>query len=309
MPCKIFIISFAHFSVWRDGNQVKQFYLNLPEIASTSLPRSAMVFAVAVAVFLLSILLVPRKHLLRSKRVAHDLLYYVFYNSVLSIAFLFIPLRRLIFPVLRILDYGLLAAFTPVPRFVIYFVAADLLSYWHHRWMHTRWLWPFHAVHHEQRAVTVFTSARKHLVEAVASTAALLMLGAILGNPPADTIWFLAVRYAKDATLHSGLKWRYGPLYWFVASPLFHSTHHSAEEEESNHNFGAFFSLWDMLFRTHRNSFVTPKQQGVHGLVMPSLWSQFWMPLKMTRQGVAAAVRANGHENVVSSPVGANTQS
>ena len=168
-------------------------------------------------------------------------------------------------------------------------MAADFVSYWHHRWMHSRFLWAFHSVHHEQRELTALTSGRKHLVEAATTPILLLALAAVLGSPPQDALWFFVLKYLKDATLHSGLRWSYGPLYWIVVSPLFHSAHHSTEVEVSNSNFGVFFSFWDMIFGTHRYTSIAPDRQGVEGLSMPTLWSQFWLPFKMVKQSAEGA--------------------
>lgn len=286
---------------------MRYFYAHFFSIAKAALPHMATIFVVATVVFLVSVALRPRKMRLLSKGLAHDVLYYVFFNSVLGDAILLIPIWRLMLPVLRIFDWNLLADLVPFAQFLIFFIAADLVSYWHHRWMHTRWLWPFHSVHHEQRELTVYTAARKHLLEGVISTVMLLLLTAMLGAPPADAFWFLIIRYAKDATLHSGLNWRYGPFYWVVVSPLFHSTHHSIEEEVSNHNFGVFFSFWDHLFRTHRLSLQAPEEQGVRGLDMPTLSSQFLTPFRMARRDLIGTAGPTAERSPAVEPVGQMT--
>jgi len=265
---------------------LREFYSNFPLIALLSLPRFGIAVAAATAVFLLDYLIRPRPALFRTRTCLHDVLYYAFHNSVLASAVLVIPERRLFLPLLRLINCQILAALPALPDFVVFFVAADFVSYWHHRWMHSRFLWAFHSVHHEQREVTVFTSGRRHLIEAATTPIMLLALAAVLGSQPQDALWFFILRYLKDATLHSGLRWNYGPLYWIVVSPLFHSAHHSTEVEVSNSNFGVFFSFWDMIFGTHRYTSFAPERQGVDGLSMPTLWSQFWLPFKMAKQGI-----------------------
>jgi sterol desaturase/sphingolipid hydroxylase (fatty acid hydroxylase superfamily) len=264
---------------------VREFYSNFPSIALLSLPRMGIVVLAATAIFLLDYLIRPRPGMFRPRAWLHDILYYAFYNSILAAAILAVPERRLFLPLLRLLNWQILATLPVLPGFVIFFVAADFVSYWHHRWMHSRFLWAFHSVHHEQRELTAFTSGRKHLVEAATTPILLLALAAVLGSPPQDALWFFVLKYLKDATLHSGLRWSYGPLYWIVVSPLFHSAHHSTEVEVSNSNFGVFFSFWDMIFGTHRYTSFAPERQGVEGLSMPTLWSQFWLPFKMAKQG------------------------
>lgn len=265
---------------------MRQFYLHFPELAMHTWASAASAFAIVIAVFVLSRFLGHREAVSQPRAVLHDAIYYGFYNSILAIAILNVPLSRLMLPILRPIDWQLLARYPEWVRLVVFLVAADFIFYWHHRLMHTRWFWPLHSVHHEQRDVTAFTATRKHVGEAVSSIAPVLALAAIVGNQPADPMWFFVFRYAVAAATHSGLRWRYGPFYWIVVSPLFHSTHHSIDVEVSEHNYGNFFSFWDLLFRTHLNTFAPPERQGVEGLSMPTLWSQFHEPLNMTWRNI-----------------------
>jgi sterol desaturase/sphingolipid hydroxylase (fatty acid hydroxylase superfamily) len=266
---------------------MREFYSNFPLIALFSLPRFGIAVAAASAIFLLDSLIRPRAAF-RSRRCLHDVLYYLFYNSIFYTAIVVIPVRRLFLPLLGLFNWHVLAALPALPRFIIFFLAVDFAGYWHHRWMHTRFLWGFHSMHHEQRELTVFTSRRKHVAEEATTSIMMLGIAAVLGSPPEDVLWFFAFRYLKDATLHSGLPWRYGPLYWIVVSPVFHSNHHSIDVAESNSNFGVFFSSWDILFGTHHHTTAPPETQGVEGLAMPTLWSQFVLPWKIVRQSVLA---------------------
>jgi sterol desaturase/sphingolipid hydroxylase (fatty acid hydroxylase superfamily) len=268
---------------------MRQFYLHFPTMVTQTWTHTASALAIVTAAFVLSRVLGHRTAVSQSRAVLHDAIYYGFYNSILAIAILNLPLNRLLMPILRPMSWQLLARYSGVVRFVAFFVAADLISYWHHRLMHTRWFWPLHSVHHEQRDVTAFTGNRKHIGEAVFSTAPLVALAAMIGNPPTDPMWFFVFRYSMAAATHSGLSWRFGPFYWIVVSPLFHSTHHSIDVEVSGHNYGNFFSCWDLLFGTHLNTFVAPERQGVEGLSMPTLWSQFWKPLNMTWRNMRRA--------------------
>lgn len=258
---------------------MKQFYLDFPAIALQSVNSAAVAIAIVTAVFFLSRALGHRTAVSQPRAVLHDAIYYGFYNSILAIAVLNVPLGRLMLPISRPFSWHLLAGYPEPVRFVVFFVAADFIDYWHHRLMHTRWLWPIHSVHHEQRDVTAFTVMRKHIGEAVLSTVPVIALADLIGNAPADPMWFFVIHYALSAATHSGLRWRYGPFYWILVSPLFHSAHHSIDEEVSAHNYGNFFSFWDLLFGTHINTFKVPERQGVEGLSMPTLWTQFRAPL------------------------------
>jgi hypothetical protein len=82
--------------------------------------------AAAATIFLLDWLIRPRKGILRSGRFLHDVLYSLFYNSILAAAVLAIPAARLLLPVLRSLNWHTLATLPALRGLVIFFVAADL---------------------------------------------------------------------------------------------------------------------------------------------------------------------------------------
>lgn len=278
---------------------MKQFYLHFPTIVMQTWPDAAIAMAIVTAVFLLSRVLGHRAAVSQRRAILHDAIYYGFYNSILVVAVLNLPLGRLMRPILRPIDWQILAGYPEIVRFAVFLVAADLISYWRHRLMHTRWLWPLHAVHHEQREVTAFTATRLHIGEALVSTVPMFALVAMIGDSPKDPMWFFVLRNSLAAAHHSGLRWRFGPFYWILVSPLFHSAHHSIDVEVSEHNYGGLLSFWDLLFGTHVNTFAVPARVGVEGLSMPTLWSQFWMPL----QWMWRSVRGPGGQTNASSIV------
>jgi sterol desaturase/sphingolipid hydroxylase (fatty acid hydroxylase superfamily) len=282
---------------------MKQFYLNFPAIAFHSWPAAAGALAIVSAVFVLSRVLGHRAPVSQPRAVVHDAIYYGFYNSILAIAILQVPLHRLLLPFLRLIDWHLLTGYPEVVRFVVFLMAADFMDYWNHRLMHTRWFWPLHSMHHAQRDLTAFSATRKHVGEAVWSMASLLALTAIIGDSPQDAMWFFVFRYAVAAANHSGLRWRFGPLYWILVSPLFHSAHHSIEVEVSEHNYGNFFSVWDQLFGTHIDTHLAPARQGVEGLSMPTLRSQFWMPLQTIGRNIRGVSQLDRGQQTPAAPV------
>lgn len=278
---------------------MKQFYLHFPTIVMQTWHDAAIAMAIVTAVFLLSRVLGHRAAVLEPRAILHDAIYYGFYNSILVVAVLNLPLSRLMGPILRPISWQILAGYPVIVRFVVFLVAADLISYWRHRLMHTRLMWPLHAVHHEQREVTAFTATRLHIGEALVSTVPMLALVAMIGNSPRDPLWFFVLRNSLAAAHHSGLRWRYGPFYWILVSPLFHSAHHSIDVEVSEHNYGGLLSFWDLLFGTHLNTFAAPARVGVEGLSMPTLWSQFWMPLQSMWGSVRGSADQTNASNIV----------
>ena len=129
--------------------------------------------------------------------------------------------------------------------------AGDFVGYWRHRLEHTAALWPAHAVHHSDTAMTWTTGLRFHpvnrLTTALIDTTALAMLGL----PPAALIANNLVRHYYGLFIHMDLPWTYGPLSRVFVSPAMHRWHHIRDAEGAGANFATVFSVFDQAFRTY----------------------------------------------------------
>lgn len=129
--------------------------------------------------------------------------------------------------------------------------AGDFVGYWRHRLEHTAALWPAHAVHHSDTAMTWTTGLRFHpvnrLTTALIDTTALAMLGL----PPAALIANNLVRHYYGLFIHVDLPWTYGPLGRVFVSPAMHRWHHVRDAEGAGANFATVFSVFDQAFRTY----------------------------------------------------------
>lgn len=123
----------------------------------------------------------------------------------------------------------------------------DLIGYWRHRIQHTAALWPAHAVHHSDRALTWITLLRMHPVDRL-STACDTVILLLLGFPP----WALALnnvaRHYYGYLIHADLPWTLGKFELILNSPAMHRWHHSREVHGKN--FATLFSMWDRMFGT-----------------------------------------------------------
>ena len=115
--------------------------------------------------------------------------------------------------------------------------------------IHTLWL--FHAVHHSQKELNIFTDDRAHIVD--------LVIGQLLTFIPffifnVSNLYAVAViaiyKPIHNRFIHANLKINLGWLGWVFTSPQFHRIHHSAEPEHADKNFGVYFSIYDHLFGT-----------------------------------------------------------
>lgn len=147
---------------------------------------------------------------------------------------------------------------------LVSFVFADFLNWLHHVIRHkVPLLWIFHAVHHSDREMNVFTDDRVHPVERVVAAGIMLFPQLILRIDVSWTAWMLLFQQLYTHVYHGNIRTDYGPLRWILVTPQSHRIHHSAEPEHVDRNFGVVFSIWDRLFGTHCDDRDVYPQTGV----------------------------------------------
>lgn len=127
--------------------------------------------------------------------------------------------------------------------------AADFIGYWRHRFEHLAWIWPAHAVHHSDRALTWTTGLRFHPINRFTTTMIDTTFLALLGFP----IWALAAanlfRHYYGLFIHTDVPWTFGPLGRVFVSPSMHRWHHA--RDKAGYNFASVFSVFDQAFGTY----------------------------------------------------------
>ncbi|HEY4965601.1 MAG TPA: sterol desaturase family protein [Puia sp.] len=129
---------------------------------------------------------------------------------------------------------------------------AEFFTWFNHFVRHkVHTLWFFHAVHHSQKEINIFTDDRAHIVD--------LVVGQLLTFIP-FFIFHVSSLYAvsiialykplHNRFIHANLKINLGWLGWIFTSPQFHRVHHSSDPAHADKNFGVYFSIYDHLFRT-----------------------------------------------------------
>lgn len=143
-----------------------------------------------------------------------------------------------------------ISSLPPLLQYLTALVAADFLGYFAHRLFHSGKLWDFHAIHHASEELDWLSAVRLHPVNQalgqVIIVAPLALLGfnlQILGTT-AGLLTFWAI------FVHANVRWTFGPLRYFIATPAFHRWHHTSQAEGLNKNFGGLFLFWDRLFGT-----------------------------------------------------------
>ncbi len=161
----------------------------------------------------------------------------------------------------------------------------DVILYWIHRVFHTRLAWDFHAVHHSPQVLDWMSFQRFHpvnyLLEFVVADVTVLLLGfspaALVALAPFNTVY--------SAMVHANLNWTFGPLRYFLASPVFHRWHHTTQEAGLNKNFASTFPFLDLLFGTfHMPPGELPEHFGNGEPDFPRhFWGQLLHPFREMR--------------------------
>lgn len=123
---------------------------------------------------------------------------------------------------------------------------------WLHHWVRHKVpvFWYFHAVHHSQKELNLFTQFRYHVLEYIiahtVSTIPLLMLAL---DMPVIVAWNVFHMWFTRF-YHANIRMNLGVLRYVIVTPQSHRIHHSYLAEHRDKNFGVLLSIWDRLLGT-----------------------------------------------------------
>lgn len=151
----------------------------------------------------------------------------------------------------------------PSMRFLLAFLAMDLLLYaWHRACHHYDSLWMFHRVHHNDPYLNTSTAFRLHFLEIISTNCLKALLIIVLGI---DKIMFLGIEMITTLSImfhHTNISFKLEKMIGeLIIVPALHRVHHSTERSEHDSNYGAVLSLWDKLFGTQLA--IEPKAIGI----------------------------------------------
>jgi len=182
------------------------------------------------------------------------------------------------------------------PSVVVALVAVfvgDFIGYWRHRLEHTRLLWPSHAVHHSDTAMTWLALLRFHPVNRLSTfiidNSALILLG----FPAYALLVYTAVKHYYGFFIHADLPWRYGPLDKIFVSPVMHRWHHSTEGVAYQTNFATVFSIFDQMFGTYYLPGLVNTPLGVKSNMGKGVLGQLLHPFKLSSYRASQAILHN----------------
>jgi len=223
-----------------------------------------------------------------SRGFLQDVAYWFYYRSGLHQLLFTALLFGFLGPKLAFLKFPMLEHLSVISRGVLWIVVSDFTSYWVHRLQHaSRFFWSFHATHHAQEHLSFMTTTRFHPVDhCLADTVKFVPQMALGASPLSWLPLYLAMDFLA-ITQHSRIAWRLGPLSKVLATPWFHSFHHSTDPNHHNKNFGGLLSIWDYLFNTAVDSQKQPTEYGLADIKMPTLLSSLSQPFVLLYQTYA----------------------
>jgi sterol desaturase/sphingolipid hydroxylase (fatty acid hydroxylase superfamily) len=130
-----------------------------------------------------------------------------------------------------------------IPLTVVAMDGANWLA--HHADHRLDALWRFHALHHSQEELSVFTSFRAHpLMHTTGFVLATVPVVALMPTRPIAPV--LITVYICIGTLqHANLRWTFGPAGRVIVSPAYHRLHHAPNTQRVN--LGVVLTIWDVL--------------------------------------------------------------
>lgn len=142
------------------------------------------------------------------------------------------------------------ATWSPWAVLALAILVADFTSYLFHRVMHSRLLWPVHAIHHSDRAMTWTSLMRFHPLNRLIKLTAGITVMTLIGMPAYAIAIANTVRHIYGLFIHADLPWTFGPLKRVFVSPMMHRWHHCRDERLAGRNFATIFAFFDVAFGT-----------------------------------------------------------
>jgi sterol desaturase/sphingolipid hydroxylase (fatty acid hydroxylase superfamily) len=173
--------------------------------------------------------------------------------------------------------WGLLRRLPPgAARNLLGVLALDLGMYAWHRMNHrVGVLWRFHGVHHADLALDITTAPRLHPGELLGSIPVRCAQLLVIGASPRLVLGYELLIQAAALFHHSNLALGDRASSVFM-TPLLHTRHHAAVEEQRNVNWGIVLSLWDKLFGSFDPRPARDPRLGIEqvraSLTAPALW-------------------------------------
>ncbi|MFA6236342.1 MAG: sterol desaturase family protein [Bacteriovorax sp.] len=204
-------------------------------------------------------------------RQARDILYKRLLRNF-SLALMAFPVTRLMTlplvynfaALMNDLGWGLLNNISAQDAFknILGFIVLDYGTYWWHVANHKiKFFWRFHQVHHADKDMDSTTALRFHFGELVMSAFVRILLIFVFGLSPEILIIYDLLLTGFAIFHHSNLRLPVAldkTLSLLIVTPLYHQTHHSFFQSETDSNYAGIFSVWDKIHNSF-SALLNPK--------------------------------------------------
>ncbi|WHZ21800.1 MAG: Fatty acid hydroxylase family (carotene hydroxylase/sterol desaturase) [Nitrospira sp.] len=152
---------------------------------------------------------------------------------------------------LSMLSIAAIQSWSLPAKIILVLMVNDFLDWFHHVVRHKVWVfWCFHAVHHSQREMNLFTDDRVHLIDEIVANCLVCIPMFMFAVDAPMALYFALLLKWYPKLYHANIKADLGILRYVLVTPQFHRIHHSIEPRHRDKNFGVIFSFWDRLFGT-----------------------------------------------------------
>lgn len=156
------------------------------------------------------------------------------------------------------------ASWDPLTRFVVALLVTDFFRWLSHLIVHkVPVFWAFHAVHHSQTELNIFTDARVHPVERMVAGTIKFIPMLMLDNALPLILGWAIFETVYPKFYHANVRLHFGPLRYLFVTPQSHRVHHGVEPRYHDKNFGFTFSIWDRLFGTQYHDHLEYPETGI----------------------------------------------
>jgi len=178
------------------------------------------------------------------------------------------------------------AAQPGILQFLEIVLVSDLCQYGVHRLFHRLpALWRFHQIHHSSRALDWLAGSRLHIVDIVVTRSLIFGPLYVLGFDAGAVYAYLVFVSFHAVFIHANVRFSFGALERWIATPRFHHWHHSAQAEALDKNFAVHLPWIDRLFGSHHGpGDAWPSEYGIAGHPVPEGYAAQWLhPLVPSR--------------------------
>jgi len=141
--------------------------------------------------------------------------------------------------------------------FLFHLIIVDVFLYWWHRLNHEiPFLWRFHHVHHLDETLDISSGVRFHFGEVILSTIVRCIIIIMFNISLLNLILIEAIVLTSSVFHHSNIKLpkKFEKILSFIiVTPSIHWVHHHKRQKETDANYCAIFSFWDLIFKTKSN--------------------------------------------------------